>query len=683
MIRGEARGMNESAFFQNLAMTLAIAGVVSAVFSRLKWPKAIGYILAGVLLSRHIWGASLLADELSLQTIGQLGIVFLMFSMGLDFSASEMKKIQGVTIPTALLDTAIMVWLGYTVGRSVFGWGTVPSLFLGAAICDSATTLLAKIIGEMRWTRRPFVRYVLGTSVCEDVICVGVIALITGVAQGRGMSFGAVGLSLGGLFLFFLATIFFGFVLVPRLFVSVSRHGDDESLLLTTMGCCFFVTYLAYRLQFSLALGAFLVGIIGAGSTVRDRIRRLSDPLRALFAAVFFVSIGLLVDPVECFHQLPKILALSAVVIVGKGVNCLVGALAVGSDLKMAVQMSFSLAQIGEFAFMVALLYLTITGDAATPMFPVVIGVSLLTTLLNPLLIRFSDSAGDWAVRKCPVRIRRLLDAYRGTLARYRGATEAHGPRRVVRACVFELAVLGALIFAVAIACWMLGMRDWSRISVFFDAHKRLFFCLLANAVFLVMSVPAVRIGRTLAEAVVEILVGKGEAGWQIAVLNVARLVILLAVVGLVALEILLLNVHIAPDEIWARLAIAALFIALLGFGWRFFAKASHRAAVRFNEALQVDERLATLSQEVLSEIIPEESVGRFEIPEGASAVGRTVASLNVRAETGASVVSVERAGVMHRNIGPDWEFAAGDVVIALGDAAQKKALGRLLGRRP
>ena len=132
--------MTEGAFFQDLALLMAVAGLASVVCSRLKWPKALGYILAGVLMSRHTWGGSFLADESSVQTIGQLGVVFLMFAMGLDFSPSQMKKLGRVTVPAAIWDTIVMVWLGYTVGRNCFGWGVAPSLFLGAAICDSATT---------------------------------------------------------------------------------------------------------------------------------------------------------------------------------------------------------------------------------------------------------------------------------------------------------------------------------------------------------------------------------------------------------------------------------------------------------------------------------------------------------------------------------------------------------------
>ena len=235
--------MTEAFFFQDLAVLMVAAGVMAAIFTRLGWPKVIGYIAVGILMSKHTWGGSLLADESTVSTIGQLGIVFLMLTLGLEFSAGDMKKIRHVTVPTALFDTTMMIWLGYTVGRRLLGWGSVPSLFLGAAICDSATTLLAKTIDEMKWSSRPFVRYIFGTTIFEDILCIGVIALVTGVASGKGMSFNAVGLSLGGLMVFLIGVVVFGLVLVPRLLNRIGRMRDDATLLLALLGN-FLGTYL-------------------------------------------------------------------------------------------------------------------------------------------------------------------------------------------------------------------------------------------------------------------------------------------------------------------------------------------------------------------------------------------------------------------------------------------------------
>lgn len=669
--------MTESALIQDLAMMMAIAGLVSVLFAKLKWPKVIGYIFAGILMSRHTWGGSFLADENSVQTIGQLGIVFLMFTLGLGFSTSEMKKLKNVTVPTAIFDTVVMTYLGYTVGTKLLGWGAVESLFLGAAICDSSTTLLAKVIDEMKWSSRRFSKYVVGTSVCEDIICIGIIALITGVAAGNA-SFAAVGKSLGGLFVFFLATIFFGLVLVPRLLDSVARRHDDEALLLTLLGCCFFVTWIAFKLNFSLALGAFLVGILGASSDVRRRLHELADPLRSMFAAVFFVSIGLLVNPASCWENLPVILGLSALVMIGKGCNCFLGGLISGESLKTSVQMGFSLAQIGEFAYMVALLYLSTTNDSESQMYQIVVGVSLLTTVLNPVMIRLSDPAGDRVEKHCPARLARWLGNYREFMAKFHGSGASRSAA-AIRKALIELVVIAVIELAIVITVSMMGRYDWSEFSEFFERNDRIFLCLGANVIMLAMFAPVLRIARTLGGALGDMLVNPGASRWQQAVHNVVNHLAAFVIVGGSFVWMVMLNVPIQPSQTWAKCAVYGVLAVAAIAGWRFFSKAGHRAFQRFDEAAKADERRSAEPRQILFSV-PEDAVHKLTLTDASPAIGATVVTLNIRAKTGASVVSVIRDGKTVRNIGAEWEFRIGDTLVVMGDAHQLAALKDLLG---
>lgn len=671
--------MSENVFFRDLALLMAVAGLVSAVFARFRWPKVIGYIFAGVMLGQHTWGGAFLADETSVRTIGQLGVVFLMFTMGLGFSPSQMKRIKNVALPTAVLDTVVMTWLGYTIGRHCFGWGSIPSLFLGAAICDSATTMLAKVIDEMKWSNRPFVKYALGTSVCEDIVCVGIIALITGVATGGGVSIAAAGLSLGGLLVFFLAVIVFGFVFVPRLLKSVAKSHDSEALLLTVLGCCFFVSWVAFTFDFSLSLGAFLVGVLGASSDVHHRLEELASPLKSMFAAVFFVSIGLLLDPAACLRYLPEILLVSAAVVVGKTFNCAFGALLTGERVKTAVQMGLSLAQIGEFAFMVAVLYFTVTGDTSSPMYTIVVASSLLTTLLNPLMIRASGPAGEWIESHLPARFRAWSDAWRGLVVKYQDENREVRLHHVVRTGLIEIAVLLGLNFAVSVVCSLLARYDWKRFSVFFDTHKDFVFCLAVNLFIVAMFAPAVRIARHLATAVSDSLVGEGSAKWQLAVRRLVSLIAVVAAAVVFFIEMTMINVHLAPPAVWARWTIGAILLLAAVFGWRFFHKAGQRAAARFDEALTADERRAKLGA-MLTLSVPEDTLHRLTLTADSPAVGATVVMLDIRAKTGASVVAVTRGGETIRNIGPETEFRIGDTLTALGNGPQIAALKDLLG---
>lgn len=671
--------MSEGAFFQDLAMLMAAAGVVAVVFARLKWPKVLGYILAGVFLGEHTWGGSLLADAQSVNTVGQLGVVFLMFSMGLEFSARDMHKMKSVTIPVAALDTVVMTWLGYTVGTRVFGWSPVQSLFLGAAICDSATTMLAKVVDEMHWRGRPFARLTLGSSVCEDVITVGVIALVTGFAAGDGLSFSAAATSIGGLLVFFLSVIVFGFVLVPRLLASVAKRGDDESLLLSVLGCCFLVSYVAYRFQFSLALGAFLVGVLGASSDVRLRIAALSAPLRSMFAAVFFVSIGLLVDPAACLSHAGAIAFLSALVMVGKFANCAAGALLAGESVKTAVQIGMSLAQIGEFAFMVALLYVACTGDSHSSMFQIVVAVSLATTLLNPFMIRWSEPVGEWAESHVPAKVAAWIEDYRGLVAKLKTVSAASGERRTLDRALLALGVVCALLFAVFTACGLLSLYDYTRFSGFFERHDSSFFLFLAN-LFAISTAPlAAKLAKTAGDAVARMLVGREDAKWADSVRNGISLIVTVALIVLLFAEVLMLNINLQSADVWVRCAMIVVLFGVGAFGWRFFSNAGRQAVARFNEAMTADERREKLAK-MMTLSLPEGTLHKLSLSMGSVAIGSNVVSLNIRAKTGASVVAVERKGAVIRNIGPDVDFRVGDTLVALGEPRQIAALKDLLG---
>ena len=668
--------MNEAHFLQDLAVLMTVAGIASILFTRLGWPKVIGYLAAGILMSSHTWGGGFLLDETSISTIGQLGMVFLMFTLGLEFSAGDMKKVKAVTIPTALFDVVMMIWLGYTVGRKFLGWGTVPSLFLGAAICDSATTLLAKTLNEMKWMKRPFVRYIFGTTIFEDILCIGVIALVTGFATGKGFSLCEVGHSLGCLAIFLVGVIVFGLIGVPRILNRVAKMKDDEALLLTLLGLCFFVSFVAARYNFSLALGAFLVGILGACSDVRERLHRLVSPLRDMFAAVFFVTIGLLIDPLVCWRNLMPILGVSALILFGKGFNVFTLSILTGQKVKDAVQTGFGLAQIGEFAYMVALLYISRTGDTHSPIYQIVVGASLITTCLNPLMLRLSDPVGDAVEKYLPARVQGLLNAYGDWLARFRAAVVPSARQRHMRSRLVWLGVLAALNVVISVAFAALNEVDYKPFSTFFEAHKRIVFCLLANIFCVSMLAPIASMARSLGRDVGVTLVGTRQPRhWRAAVMNLSTYFVLGAVLVLSTLEIWMINVSLLPDEFVLRCCLAVAVVLVTIFGWKRFARAGRRAGLRFNEALAAERRRPAAT---VTLTVPSDFYNRIALGPDSPALGQTIRALDIRAKTGASIVSILRDGERFRNPGPDWRFAVGDEVVAIGNQRQLAELRRL-----
>ena len=668
----------ELEFLQDLAVLMVIAGLTAALFSRLGWPKVIGYILGGVLMSEYTWGGGFLVDVGSVQIAGQLGVVFLMFALGLSFSAKEMSRIRSVVLPAAVLDTVVMIWCGYMVGTRFFGWSPEASFFLGVAICDSATTLLAKILDEKGWSNRPFAKYVMGTSVCEDIICVGAISVATGFAAGGAVSVMSLFKSLGGLAVFFMSVLVLGFILVPRLLESVAKRHDDEALLLTLLGCCFFVTYLAYRFKFSLALGAFLVGILGASSDVRDRLGRLVGPLKAMYAAVFFVSIGLLVDPVSQMRCLPQILAISALVVVGKFVNISAACLLTGLDVKTSIQTGLGLAQIGEFAFMVAILASSFLGAGGGEMFQIAVGASLITTLLNPILIRFSDRLGDAAERHVPRRVADMLEAYRSWVEKIRASQDSPA-FALLKATAIRLGVYAALLLAGSVVFATLHRVDFSRYSGFIERNDKVIFFVMSN-VFAVSMLPLLlATSRTLGDELSALLLGEGEARWQTATRQLVRYISMTVVVVLFFAECAMLNAAIAPDEGPTKWVTLAVIVVTGVVGWRFFVRMGRQVTGRLKASLTAEERRESLTR-TMTITVPEGTIHHLTLGPTSPAIGGTVVTLNIRAKTGASVVSVARNGRVCRNIGPEWEFRIGDTLGVLGDGAQIAALKDLLG---
>ncbi len=661
--------MDTNSFFQDLAVILVAVGIVSAVFSRFGWSKVIGYILAGTILGKYTLGGSLVINQSSVDVLGQVGVVFLMFTLGLEFSVRKLKKVGHVIFPTALLDMGVMIWAGHFVGTKIFGWGSVQSLFLGAAISDSATTLLAKTIHEMGWGSRRFTKYIFGITITEDILCVGVIALLTGLVKSGTMHAGAIATSMGGLLLFLTGVTVFGLLLVPRVLNRVAKLKDDESLLLTMLGFCFLVSFIAAKLDFSLALGAFLVGVMGAESEPLKRIYQQCLPLRTMFSAIFFVTIGLLIDPAQMLMHGPAILGLALVVIVGKSINCTVGALLTGQDLKNALQTGIGLAQIGEFAYLVALIGLTMKAVDSS-VYQIAVGVSVLTTLLNPFLLRASEPFSDWVESWLPLRWKEYLETYANWADRF---LHSAAPSATVRAIRFNLSLVLlqlALVAAIYIAAEMLARLDYSRFSPVIGENKQTLLwgaaslLTVPNAIFLFFRARA--LGGAVADAVIPSKLA--QTLWALSFRRVTRL--LFAVLGIAVLffEIVMLSGTMMPEQGWARAVVGMTLLIVGGVGWNRF---------RHVGAESLETLRGVLTKEV--ETDPTESAAdlldihteKIKVGERSEVCGRTLREINLRALIGASVIGIERKGVTIVNPTASEKLEAEDAVLVLGDDEQ------------
>ena len=422
--------------------------------------------------------------------------------------------------------------------------------------------------------------------------------------------------------------------------------------------------------------------MLASSSIARRRLLNLADPLRSMFAAVFFVTIGCLVDPSVCWSNIGTILLLSLVVMGGKGVNCFVMSLLTGQSLKGSVQAAFGLAQIGEFAYMVALLYMTATGDTTSAMYQIVVGVSLITTCFSPLMLRLSDPVGDWVERRVPMRVKGWLTQYNVWLQRLRAASVPGETTFRLRRSLAYLGVFWVLMFAFSVIASMLDGHDWSLFSVFFNDHKKAFFSLAANIAFLALLKPIWTAGRHLGDDVGQLLlVGARFSGgetWRKAILRTARSFTLLAVSAVTIVEIFMIDVNLMPEETSVRIGLAVVLAIAIPIAVRYLWPAVSAAGVQFNEALEAEAKMAARPEPLVFSL-PSDRYLRIQLPMTSPAIGLTIKALDIRAKTGASVVSVSRDGQRIGNPGADWCFEPGDIVEAIGDPGQLAALRDVL----
>ena len=376
---------------QDLALTLVVAGIVTIIFKRLRQPLVLGYIMAGFLVSPHMPYTMSIVDSADIQTWAEIGVIFLLFSLGLDFS---FKKIMKMGISPAIAATTIivsMVGLGIVTGR-LFGWTTMDSLFLGGMLAMSSTTIIYKAFDDMGLRQQAFAQMVMSVLILEDILAIVMMVLLSAIAGDDEINGSQLLGSVVSIVFFLVLWFVVGIFAVPIFLRRVRRYASGETLLIVSLGMCCLMAVLSTKVGFSAAFGAFVMGSILAETIEADKIARLVEPVKNLFGAVFFVSVGMLVDPQVLVSYALPIVVITLVIIVGQSVLGSIGYLLSGQPLAQAMRCGFSMAQIGEFAFIIASLGLSL-GVISDFLYPVVVAVSVVTTFLTPYMIRLAEPA--------------------------------------------------------------------------------------------------------------------------------------------------------------------------------------------------------------------------------------------------------------------------------------------------
>lgn len=382
---------------------LGVAAIVTLVFKKIGQPVVLGYLLAGILVGPEIDFLPTVKDKNAIKVWAEIAVIILLFGLGLEFSFRKLAAVGKAATVTALTEFITMLGVGYAIGK-LFDWSTLDSVFLGGILAISSTTIIIRALDELGLKQKKFANLVFGVLIVEDLVAILLLVVLTAIAstnQFQGLALLGSSARLGFfLTLWFLAGIF----LVPMLLRRAKESLTPETTLIFSLALCFAMVFLASKSGFSPALGAFVMGSILAETPQGEKIEHIVQPVRDLFAAVFFVSVGMLLDLSVIEQHWKTVLVISAATIVGKLISSAVGALISGQDLKSSVSAGLSLAQIGEFSFIIATLGLTlkVTSDF---LYPIAVAVSVLTTFTTPYLIRSAPSVHRFLER-------RLSDAF-------------------------------------------------------------------------------------------------------------------------------------------------------------------------------------------------------------------------------------------------------------------------------
>ena len=665
------------AFLTSLTVVLAVAAVTTVVFQRLRQPVVLGYIIAGLIVGPHV-PIPLVADPNVVQTLSELGVILLMFSLGLEFSLRKLMAVGPTAGLTALLQSSLMVWLGFMIGR-LFGWTTLESLFAGAVIAISSTTIIAKAFEE-QGIKGKLRELVVGVLIVEDLIAVLLMAVLTAIASGSGLAAGPLAATIGRLAAFLVGLIGIGLLLVPRAIRAISRLQRRETTLVASIGICFTIALLAQAFGYSVALGAFLAGSLVAESGEEKQIERLVEPVRDVFGAVFFVSVGMLIDPALVARHWPAVVVLTAAVVIGKIVGVSVGAFLTGSGMRTSVQAGLSLAQIGEFSFIIAGLGVALhaTGEF---LYPVAVAVSALTTLFTPWMIRASEPIAAWVDRKLPRPLQTFAALYGSWLEELRSrrpaATAMTGLRRLLRLLVLDAALIAAIIMVTSAS--MRGVVAFARDRVSLpEPVARVLAIAGAIALATPFCVGVVRISQKLGLTLARLaLPTEKDRRVDFAAAPRRMLVVTFQLAGvlLVGLPLLALTQPFLPGP--SGPLVLALVMVMLGVAfWR--SATNLQGHVRAGaevvlEALAAQSRprsttTTTDTLEQVHQLLPGlGALAAVRLDPGSAVIGRTLAQVNLRGRTGATVLAITRAdgGVLVPTAGE--RLRVGDVLAVAG----------------
>lgn len=640
----------------DLGLILAVAAITTLIFKKINQPLVLGYIIAGVLVGPNFPGIPTVIDERSIRVWSDLGVIFLLFSLGLEFSFKKVVKVGGTSGITALVTVGLMLAIGYFTGQAL-GWNRMDSLFLGAIISMSSTTIIARALEELGLKTQVFSAVVVGVLVIEDLVAVLLLVLLSSIAVSQHFSGTEMLWELGKLGFFLILWFAGGIFLIPTFLARTRKLMTDETLLVVAVALCLAMVVMAVNAGFSEALGAFIMGALLAETVQAERIEHLVHPVKDLFGAIFFVSVGMMLDPRILWEHWPQVLLLSFVVLLFQPLTAFAGALLAGEPLKRAVRTGMSLSQIGEFSFIIATLGLTLKVTSAF-LYPLAVAVAAVTTFTTPYMIRASKPFSEWLEGALPARMKKALDRYASQTDQVK---ETSAWRKLLRSYTLNMAVFAVLCLATVL------VAGPAFISLFGSGFLGIPGKALAGLATFLVVLPfiwAMSLRRINRSAYRQLWVNKRHMRGPLVMLELVRLGAAVLVLAL------LVNVFFSTAGallvlVMLTVVVAALFRQRL---YRFYLRLEDRFLRNLNQREYQLRR---------TDLAPwDMHLAQVRVPLDSAAAGQSLVELALREKHGVNIALVERAsGFTLPAPDRDVRILPGDNLLVIGTDTQLAAL--------
>lgn len=642
----------------DLGLILMTAGVAVLIFKKIKQPLVLGYLIAGFLAGNHFDFFPSVTDIKSVEVWGEIGVIFLLFSLGLEFSFKKLMKVGGTASITAVTQIITMSILGYFVGHYGLGWKTMDSIFLGVILSISSTTIILKTFDELGVKAQKFAGIVIGSLIVQDIVAILMMVLLSTIAVSQQFSGSQLLFSVLKLIFFFTIWFVGGIFFIPTLLKKAKNLLTDEMLLIISIALCLMMVILAANVGFSPALGAFIMGSIIAETTQAEHIEDLVKPVKNLFGAVFFVSVGMLIDPNTLYEYAIPVMVLTFITILGQSISSTIGALLSGQPLKQSVQTGMSLSQIGEFSFIIATLGITlnVTSDF---LYPIVVAVSAVTAFTTPFMVRYSTPFSEFLSKKLPRKWIKKIERYSANAQAIRSVSNW----QIVIRAYFTQVIIHSVIIVAAILLLSKYILPLAEGIKFGNVFGLLITLIIISPFLWALSL------RRVAVKEVTILMEERKYRGPIIMMILLRFILTLFFLGF------LLNSFFSP--IYAFVALILAVVIYLLFPKKLNAQ-YHKIEEHFLRNLNAREIIK--AKRSRSDLTPWDGhMTVFDIAAESNIAGKTLQELQIREEMGINIAFIKRGEVTINIPSRNERLFPGDEICVIGTDLQVKDFKKYL----